>query len=114
MADYTPERIAGPRLLLRLPVLDDAGTLFQRGARDPHVTKHLLGTPNPDVAATRRVIAERINVREHDRTWAIVLQHSEELIGMISCWRPVRHSAEIGSCIGRRWWGQWFWSAAMG
>jgi ribosomal-protein-alanine N-acetyltransferase len=62
MADHTPERIAGPRLLLRLPVLDDAGALFQRVARDPQVTKYLLWTPHPDVAATRRVIAERINV----------------------------------------------------
>jgi [ribosomal protein S5]-alanine N-acetyltransferase len=113
MADYTPERIAGPRLLLRLPVLDDAGTLFQRVARDPQVTKYLLWTPHPDVAATRRVIAERINVGEHDRTWAIVLQHSDELVGMISCWRPVRHSAEIGYCIGRRWWGKGLMSEAL-
>ena len=113
MADYTPERIAGPRLLLRLPVLEDAGTLFQRVARDPQVTKYLLWTPHPDVAATRRVIAERINVGEHDRTWAIVLQHSDEIIGMISCWRPVRHSAEIGYCIGRRWWGKGLMSEAL-
>jgi ribosomal-protein-alanine N-acetyltransferase len=113
MADYTPERIAGPRLLLRLPVLDDAGTLFQRVARDPLVTKYLLWTPHPDVAATRRVIAERINVGEHDRTWAIVLQHSDEIVGMISCWRPVRHSAEIGYCIGRRWWGKGLMSEAL-
>src|ERR1700743_928221 len=101
MADYTPERIAGPRLLLRLPVLDDAGHLFRRVAAAPHVTKTLLWTPHPAVAATRRVIAERINVREHDRTWAIVLQHSEELIGRISCWRPGRHYAELGFCMRR-------------
>ena len=62
MADYTPERITGPRLLLRLPVLDDAGALFQRVARDPQVTKYLLWTPHPDVAVTRRVITERLNV----------------------------------------------------
>ncbi len=55
MADYTPERIAGPRLLLRLPVLDDAGnSLFQRVARDPQVTKYprsghpILTSQQPD------------------------------------------------------------------
>src|SRR3984957_8358383 len=89
MVDYPPGRIDGTRLVLRLPMLDDAGAIFQRVARDPEVTKYLLWTPHPDVAATRRVIAERINVGEHDRTWAIVLQHSDEIIGMISCWRPV-------------------------
>jgi ribosomal-protein-alanine N-acetyltransferase len=47
MADYTPERIEGPRLLLRLPVIDDAGPLYQRIARDPQVTKYLLWTWSP-------------------------------------------------------------------
>ena len=113
MTDYPPHRIGGPRLLLPLPVLDDAGELFQRVARDPQVTKYLLWTPHPDVAATRRVITEKMNVRGHDRTWAIVLQHSDEIIGMISCRRPVRHSAEIGYCIGRRWWGKGLMSEAL-
>ena len=58
MVDYLPERIDGPRLLLRPPALDDAGPLFQRVARDPQVTKHLLWTPHPDVATTRMVITQ--------------------------------------------------------
>ena len=53
MAEYLPERIVGPRLLLRLPVIDDAGPLYQRIGRDPQVSKYLLWTPHPDVAATR-------------------------------------------------------------
>jgi [ribosomal protein S5]-alanine N-acetyltransferase len=113
VAEFTPERIDGPRLLLRLPVVDDAGPLFQRIARDPQVTKYLLWTPHPDVAATRRVITERMNVDPHARTWVMVLQHSGEIVGMISCWRPVRHSAEIGYCIGRRWWGKGLMSEAL-
>jgi [ribosomal protein S5]-alanine N-acetyltransferase len=109
----TPERITGSRLLLRLPVLDDAGPLFQRVARDPHVTKHLLWTPHPDVAATRRVIAEKLNADKGERTWVIVLQHSDDIIGMISCRRPMPHSVEIGYCIGRRWWGKGLMSEAL-
>ena len=113
MVEYLPERIAGPRLLLRPPVLDDAGPLFQRVARDPQVTKYLLWTPHPDVAATRRVITERLNVEDHARTWVIALRHSDEIIGMISGRRPVRHSVEIGYCIGRRWWGKGLMSEAL-
>ena len=113
MVEYLPERIAGPRLLLRLPVLDDAGPLFQRVGRDPQVTKYLLWTPHPDVAATRRVITERLNVEEHARTWVIVLQHSNEIIGMISGRLSVRHSVEIGYCVGRRWWGKGLMSEAL-
>jgi len=113
MAEFTPERIDGPRLTLRPPVIDDAGPLFQRIGRDPQVTKYLLWTPHSDVAATRRVITERMNVDAHFRTWVIVLQHSDEIVGMVSCGRPVRHSAEIGYCVARRWWGKGLMSEAL-
>ncbi len=113
MVEYLPERITGPRLLLRPPVLDDAGQLFQRVARDPQVTKYLLWTPHPDVAATRRVITERLNVEDHARTWVIALRHSDEIIGMISGRLSVRHSVEIGYSIGRRWWGKGLMSEAL-
>ena len=54
MVDYPPDRITGQRVVLRPPMLDDAGALFQRVARDPEVTKYLLWAPHSDVAATRR------------------------------------------------------------
>ena len=106
MVDYPPDRIAGPRLLLRPPVLGDAGALFQRVARDPKVTKYLKWMPHPDVAATRRVIAEKLNVSDEERTWVIALRHTDDVIGLTSCRRPVPHSVEIGYCLGRRWWGK--------
>ena len=99
---------------MRPPVLDDAGALFQRVARDPEVTKYLLWAPHRDVAATRRVIAEKMNVSDDERTWAIELKHSGEVIGLTSCRRPVPHSVEIGYCLGRRWWGKGFMSEVLG
>jgi [ribosomal protein S5]-alanine N-acetyltransferase len=113
MVECLPERIAGSRLLLRPPVLDDAGALFQRIARDRQVTEYLLWTPHPDVAATRRVITERLNVDDHARTWVIAMRHSDEIIGMISGRLSGRHSVEIGYCMGRRWWGKGFMSEAL-
>ena len=103
---YPPDHIEGQRIVLRQPTLDDAGALFQRVARDPQVTKYLMWTPHPDVAATRRVITEKLNVSADDRTWVIALRHSDDVVGMTSCRRAARHSVEIGSCIGRRWWGK--------
>ena len=106
MVDYPPERIAGRRLLLRPPVLDDAGALFHRVARDPEVTKYLLWAPHPDVAATRRVITEKMNLNDDERTWAIELRRGGDVIGLTSCRRSVPHSVEIGYCLGKRWWGR--------
>ena len=107
-AGYPPDRIAGPRLLLRPPVLDDAGALYQRVARDPEVTRYLQWAPHPDVAATRRVITEKLNVNADERTWVIELRHSGDVIGLTSCRRAAPHSVEIGYCIGKRWWGKGF------
>ena len=107
MVDYPAHRIVGPRLVLRPPVIDDAGAIFQRIARDPQVTKYLQWEPHADVAATRRVITEKTNVNDDERTWAVELRHSGELIGLTSCRRPGGgDSVELGSCLGRRWWGK--------
>jgi [ribosomal protein S5]-alanine N-acetyltransferase len=112
-AEYIPERIVGPRLVLRLPVIDDAVKLYEEIGRDPEVTKYLLWTPHPDLAATRRVIAERMNVDPRVRTWVMVLQHSGEIAGMISCARAMPYAAEVGYSLGRRWWGQGLMSDAL-
>ncbi|MGO9927738.1 MAG: GNAT family N-acetyltransferase [Mycobacterium sp.] len=106
MVDYPPDRIAGPRLVLRPPMPDDAGAIFQRVARDREVTKYLQWTPHANVAATRRVIAEKLNVSDDEKTWAITLRHSDDVVGLTSCRRSVPHSVEIGYCLGRRWWGK--------
>ena len=114
MVDYPPDRIIGQRVVLRPPVLDDAGALFQRVARDPEVTRYLLWAPHPDVAATRRVITEKMNVGDDERTWVIELKHSGDVIGLTSCRRPARHSVEIGYCLARRSWGKGFMSEVLG
>jgi [ribosomal protein S5]-alanine N-acetyltransferase len=111
--DYPPDHIVGARLLLRPPHLDDAGAIYQRIARDPEVTKYLLWAPHPDVAATRRVITEKLNVTDDERTWAITLRSNGDVIGLTSCRRPKRHSVEVGYCIGQRWWGKGLMSDAL-
>jgi len=113
VVDYPPDRITGPRLVLRPPILNDAGALFQRVARDPEVTRYLLWAPHPDVAATRRVITEKMNVSDDERTWVVELKHSGDVIGLTSCRRPVPHSVEVGYCLGKRWWGKGFMSEVL-
>lgn len=90
MPEYPPDRITGPRLSLRLPVLDDAGPLFQRVARDPQVTKYLLWAPHPDVAATRRVITEKLNASADEKTWVIELRHRGRWSGCSAAGAPRR------------------------
>jgi len=43
----------------------------------------------------------------------MVLQHSREIVGMLSCARPLPYAAEIGYSVGRRWWGKGLMSEAL-
>ncbi|KZS70293.1 GNAT family acetyltransferase [Mycobacterium kansasii] len=113
MARFPPEYLEGSRLLLRPPVLDDAETLFDGITGDPEVTRYLLWSPHPDVAETRRVITEHFNADGDERTWLLVLRGSGDIVGLISCRSRVRHSVEIGYCLGRRWWDRGFMSEAL-
>jgi [ribosomal protein S5]-alanine N-acetyltransferase len=113
VAAYPPDRIVGPRLILRKPTLADAGALYQRVARDRAVTKYLLWSPHPDVATTRRVIAEKLNASADDRTWAVELRHSGDVIGLTSARRSAPDAVEIGYCLGRKWWGKGLMSEVL-
>jgi [ribosomal protein S5]-alanine N-acetyltransferase len=113
VAAYPPDRIVGPRLILRRPTLADAGALYQRVARDRAVTKYLLWSPHPDVATTRRVIAEKLNASDDERTWAVELRHSGDVIGLTSARRSAPEAVEIGYCLGRKWWGKGLMSEVL-
>ncbi|MBV9513451.1 MAG: GNAT family N-acetyltransferase [Mycobacteriaceae bacterium] len=106
------EILAGPRILLRAPRVDDAEDLFASVTSDPRVTEFLSWTPHPDIAETRRVIRELFNVGD-DHTWVIVLRDSGQVVGQLGCRRPRPDSAEMGYCIGAPWWGSGLMTEAV-
>jgi len=106
------EILAGPRILLRQPRLDDADALFTRIASDPQVTEYLLWPPHPDVGETRRVISELLNLGD-DHTWMIAIRDTGDVIGQLGYRRPRPHAAELGYCLARQWWGQGLMSEAV-
>jgi RimJ/RimL family protein N-acetyltransferase len=105
--------LVGRRIVLRRPRIDDADAIFAATASDPKVTEYLAWTPHPDVGETRRVITEVFNVG-HDRTWAVTMRDTAEIIGQIGYRRPRPHEARLGYCIARRWWGEGLMPEAVG
>jgi [ribosomal protein S5]-alanine N-acetyltransferase len=99
------EVLNGPRVTLRAPTPDDAEPLFERIASDPEVTRYLSWRPHPNVAETRRVIAEFFNVGG-ETTWLIELREGGGPIGVCGWRRPQPHIIDFGYCLGRRWWRQ--------
>ncbi|MFV8316121.1 GNAT family N-acetyltransferase [Mycobacterium sp. 23] len=117
MSGYSYERppthVDGPRLHLRPAVVEDAAEIFESVSGDPEVTRFLLWTAHPDAAETRRVLIEQLISTKNDRNWVITLRRTGDIVGLISCRRPVSHSVEIGYCLGRNWWDMGYMSEAL-
>ncbi len=107
-----PTHLDGPRLLLRPPVASDADQIFESVSGDPEVTRFLLWTAHPDAVETRRVLIEQLMSTKKERNWVIALR-TGDIVGLISCRRPVGHSVEIGYCLGRQWWNRGYMSEAI-
>lgn len=111
--DHPPITMDGPRLQLRPAVVEDADEIFQQVSGDPEVTRFLLWTAHPDAVETRRVLVEQLISTKNGRNWVITLRRTDDIVGLISCRRPVSHSVEIGYCLGKRWWDLGFMSEAI-
>ena len=99
-----------PRLVLRPFIPEDAPAMFRNWASDEAVTEYLTWPTHTDVDVTRRVLSDWI-AQYGEPTfyqWAIELKAIHEPIGSLSVVRmdEAIREAELGWCIGRRWWGQ--------
>jgi [ribosomal protein S5]-alanine N-acetyltransferase len=102
-----PERIETKRLVIRVPHLSDAQSIFDGYARDSDVTRYLVWRPHTDVHETERFLAECIEAWEQCARfpWVITLKDDGELIGMVEI-RVNSFKADVGYVIARRWWGK--------
>ena len=98
------------RLLLRRAIREDAEPMFRNWASDPEVTKFLTWSTHSNTAVSEMVIGSWLQEYEKDSCyqWMIVLKVIGEPIGSISVVRQNDRveEAEIGYCIGSRWWHQ--------
>lgn len=94
-------------------MVEDADALFSHIGRDVEVARYLAMPLHPNVKYTRHVIAENLNTSEAYRTWVIALRKTGEVVGLVSSRRDTRHSAELGSCLGKQWWGLGFMSEVL-
>ena len=98
------------RLILRPLTVDDAEDMYRNWASDPEVTKYLTWPPHPDAELTRALLKDWVSRYEAGDffNWAIVWKETGEVIGNISVVSLTEQigAAEIGYCMGRRFWGQ--------
>ncbi len=111
------QRIETERLLLRRAVAEDAQTMFDNWASDDAVTKYLTWPTHGSVEVTKMVVGSWVEGYEQDNyyQWVIELKELGQPIGSISVVRQDEdiYMAEIGYCIGARWWHQGITSEAL-
>ena len=105
------------RLILRQARREDAEPMFRNWASDPEVTKFLTWPVHSSIAVTETVIASWVLEYEKENyyQWMIELKEIGQPIGTISVVRQNNRveEAEIGYCIGSRWWHQGIMSEAL-
>ena len=111
------QTIETKRLILRKARLEDAKLMFHNWASDTEVTKFLTWPAHSNIEITERVLVSWIENYQKDDyyQWMIVLKELGEPIGSISvvCQNDRVEEAEIGYCIGSRWWHQGVMTEAL-
>ena len=111
------QTIETSRLILRRAVREDAEAMFHNWASDPEVTKFLTWPAHSNIAVSEMVIGSWLQEYEKESyyQWMIVPKELGEPIGSISVVRQNDRveEAEIGYCIGRRWWHKGIVSEAL-
>jgi [ribosomal protein S5]-alanine N-acetyltransferase len=101
-----PASLETARLLLRMPTLEDAETIFQKYTRDPEVTRYLTWKPHTNVHMTEDFL-RRCAGRWQDQTafpWVVIQKKDADLVGMIEL-RIDGFRADLGYAIARPYWG---------
>ena len=111
------QTIETERLLLRCACPEDAKAMFHNWASDPEVTKFLTWPTHESVDVSRFVAESWASDSEKENfyQWMIVFKEIEQPIGSISVvdMDDRIQKAEIGYCIGRKWWGMGIMSEAL-
>lgn len=108
-----------PMLILRRFTAEDAQPMFDNWASDPEVTKYLTWPAHGSPEITAWVLKSWVEDygKAEVYQWAITLRENGDdpigSIGVVKLWEET-DCAEIGYCIGRRWWHRGIMSEALG
>ena len=97
------------RLTLRRIEPDDSEMMFLNWANDDEVSRYMRWPTHKNAEETKAIIQDWTNGYEDNNRyhWGICLEN-DEMIGSVGVMITAEYDyrAEIGYCIGRKWWGQ--------
>ncbi len=101
-------------LKLRLPLIEDASSIFEQYAQDAQVTKYMTWKPHKNVEMTQQFLQHCINslIQKSDYFWVILPKQEEKAIGMIRLQLQNYH-ASLGYVLARSYWNQGLMTEAI-
>ena len=109
------QTIETERLTLRRFELSDAETMFRNWANDDEVTRFMRWPTHKDVEVSQNVMQQFVDSYKDDSSyhWGICLKDGE-MIGSIGAFvNESDYNANVGYCIGRKWWSKGYTSEAL-
>jgi [ribosomal protein S5]-alanine N-acetyltransferase len=108
-----PETIETERLVLRVPVMEDAAPMLESYARDPEVTRYLAWKPLQSLEEAEGAIRSRVEGwrKGISFSWTILLKEGGALVGTISL-RPQGQRLSMGFVVARPYWGRGYTTEA--
>ena len=110
------QTIKTERLTLRRFEITDAEKMFCNWTNDNEVTKYMRWNAHKDVDETNGILQQWVEdySKESSYLWGICLNDCGELIGSIGAFiTEVDYKADVGYCIGQKWWGKGYASEAL-
>ncbi len=111
------KRLETDRLVLRPFRKEDAAPMFRNWASDSEVVKFLTWPVHENAGISEKVVTSWVESSGSPQNyqWAIELKEIKEPIGSISAVKTDdrTESADIGYCIGQKWWGQGITAEAL-
>ena len=109
-----PREISTERLLLRVPVPEDAQRIFASYAQDMEVARYLTWRPSKKLADAEHHIHDRILAwrRGNICAWSIIETKRDSLIGMIEL-RVKDGVADAGYLVASTEWGKGYATEAL-
>lgn len=95
------------RLQMRLPIIEDADSIFEQYAQDEDVTRYLIWPPHKSIEDTKDFLkrCQTSWSSDSDFPWAIIRKEDNILVGMVGI-RINEHGVNLGYLLGKQFWHQ--------
>lgn len=111
---FMTEKVVTDRLIIRKPISDDAGEVFEKYAQSKEVTKYLTWSPHSNINVTMGFMNWCISQWEKGECfpYTICLRETNEVIGMLDT-RIDGCKADFGYVLAKEYWKKGFMAEAL-